>query len=730
MSTSPLHTDAGSAWRMALLALGLGLLTAAVFWPPQAVDFLNCDDDVYVSDNPYVLQGLTPGAVRWAFSGVHENYWIPVTWISYLVDVQLHGGTARGFRMTNAAVHGLNAALVFLLLLAGTRRLMPSLLAAALFALHPLRVESVAWIAERKDVLSTCFALLGLLAYVVPGRRSWKRHLAVGLAMTASLMAKPMWVTFPFVLLLLDGWPLRRPENWRQLVIEKLPLFGLCAAFIALTLFTQGTALHGTDAFPLAGRLAGAIGAYTFYLAKTVWPAALSVVYHDAIPGPVAALMAGVLLVLISAAAWSARRRHPWLHAGWGWFVVMLAPVCGLIRVGTVHVADRFTYAPSIGLALAVAWALAGLVDRWSRVRAPVAALSIALLVACAVSVRGNLAPWKDSLSLFARAVASSPDSAFAQNNYGAALLDEGRGEEALSHFSRALRLEPYNGQAQINFAHALEKTGRVEESLAILRKMANTDPGNPYVRNNLGAALCDLNRTSEAVEHFEAAMAARPGFLPPYYNLGLALSRMGRTEEALRVYERILALLPEDTRAGFLAGRAMLARGDRTEALTLLRRAFIRQPHRSDVQEALGEALLVSGRRADAAVRFREVIASNPDALYALNALAWIHATAPSGDALHDPRRAVELAAHAVALTGGGEPSVLDTLAAALAADANMGEALRISRDALRKAESGGHAQLAREIQQRITRYESGRPWVEATSGATIADDGTADHV
>lgn len=730
MSASPLQVGVGGTWRISLLALGLFLLTAAVFRPTPAVDFLNCDDDVYVSENPYVLQGLTPGAVRWAFAGIHENYWIPLTWISYLVDVEMHGGTARGFRITNAALHGLNAALVFLLLMTATRRLVPSLLAAALFALHPLRVESVAWIAERKDVLSTCFALLGLLAYVVPGRRSWKRHLAVGLAMTASLMAKPMWVTFPLVLLVLDAWPLRRPESWRALVLEKLPWFGVSGVFVVLTLVTQGTALHGTDAFPLAGRFAGAIGAYAFYVGKMLWPAALSVVYHDVVPGPVAAFAMGLAAAALSVAAFRLRHRSPWLAAGWTWFVVVLAPVCGLIRVGTVQVADRFTYAPSIGLSLVAAWALAGLIGRWPRCRVPVAALSIAVLVTCAVSVRQYLAPWRDSLALFARAVALAPDSAFAQNNCGAALLDEGRGEEALSHFRRALQLEPYNGQAQINFAHALEKTGRVEESLAILRRMLSGDPGNAYVRNNLGAALCDLNRTAEAVEHFQAAIAARPGFLPPHYNLGLALTRTGRIGEALRVYERILALLPEDPRAGFLAGRAMLARGDRDHALTLLRRAFIRQPHRADVQEALGEAMLALGRRTEAATLFRAVVAADANALYSLNALAWIHATAPAGDALHDPRRAVKLAAHAVELTGGGEPSVLDTLAAALAADKNLGEALRISRDALRKAETGGHAQLAREIQQRITCYESGRPWVDATPGDPAAEDGTIDHV
>jgi len=548
------------------IALGLALVTAAVFGPALAGGFVTLDDDAYVTANRHVLGGLSLRGLAWAATSFDAANWHPLTWLSHMLDVELFGLDPAGHHATSVLLHALNAGLAFLALRALTGASAPSALAAALFALHPLRVESVAWVAERKDVLSgTCFLalLLAYARYVRAGGRpaAARGPYAATIALFAlGLAAKPMLVTAPFVLLLLDAWPLRRwrSAGARRLVLEKLPHLGLAVVSVVLTARAQaaGGAISSFEVLPFPLRAANAFAALGAYLRSSVLPTGLACLYPlpPARPALGAAFVAAspglVLFAAFGALALARARAWPWLAVGWAWFLGMLVPVLGLVQVGSATHADRYTYLPSIGLAVAVAWG-AWTFARGRRGRElALGAAAVLALGASAWAARRQVATWRDSVALFEHAVRVVPGNYAAEQALANALVREGRPGEALPHFERALAIHPDHHLSLSGYGDALVRVGRVSEALAPLERCVRVRPGYPEGRNNLGMVLGRLGRLEPAVEQLEAAARLAPDVPQIRCNLGSAYALLGRDADARREFEAALALDPASQQA------------------------------------------------------------------------------------------------------------------------------------------------------------------------------------
>ena len=482
------------------LVLLLSVVTLAVFARVTAFDFLNYDDPLYVTANPQVPRGLSVEGVRWAFTTFTAANWHPVTWISLMLDASIGGTGPFVFHLTNLVLHLANVLLLFSFLDRVTGRLRPSAVTAALFAIHPLHVESVAWIAERKDVLSTFFLLLALIAYArfveQPDR---PRRLAVVLLFALGLLAKPMLVTLPILLLLLDAWPLRRSAPWRSLVPEKLPLFAMSIATGALTLAAQHQAetVGSLAGYPPGVRVANAIVATATYLGQTIWPTGLAVFYPHPAASLAPAAVAGAAVVLM-ALTWSAirlRRSHPYLLFGWGWYLVTLAPVVGIVQVGWQARADRYTYIPLIGIFLAVVWAVSEVL---AGRPALLSSLAWAALVPLGISAFVQAGYWRDSETLFRHALAVTGDNAVAHSNLGTALLRRGLVAEAEGHFAEAVRINPRFAEAHSNLGAAFGRQGRIDEAILEFQRALELQPEYPDARRNLARAEA-MKRRSQA---------------------------------------------------------------------------------------------------------------------------------------------------------------------------------------------------------------------------------------
>ena len=551
------------------------MLAAALFWPALGHAFLNYDDDLYVTGNPSLQERSWPRLLRWAWTTGYAANWHPLTWMSHALDVRLHGLDPRGHHLTSVLLHALNAALLFLVLhrMTGTR--WRSAIVAALFAVHPLHVESVAWVAERKDVLSTTFWLLTMLAYARHAARPRVGSLAVvSLLLAIGLTAKPMLVTLPVVLLLVDSWPLRRKPS----IGEKVPLLALAMTSGVVTVLVQraGTAVGSLEQYPLAARVGNALVAYVLYLVRTVWPADLSVFYpHPATSLPVwlpaAALL---LLVALTWAAFRLRRRAPFLWTGWLWFVVTLLPVVGLVQVGEQAMADRYTYVPLIGIFLAAVWGVAEAAAALRVPRGAVAAAAVGVLLLLSLATRARLADWRDSEALFTRAVEVDADNAIARVNLAVALLDRGALDGAREHLEAALRVRPDDARAHSNLSLALQRLGRPADAERQARAAIAIEPGFAEAHNNLGIALALQGRADEAVEHFRRATVLAPEDAEPWYNWGSLLAGQKRWEEAARLLSRAIALRPSHAEAHYNLGMVLHFQGHRARALGEVRRA------------------------------------------------------------------------------------------------------------------------------------------------------------
>jgi tetratricopeptide (TPR) repeat protein len=511
--------------RFAIVALALGASVVVAYWPAGGHDFVNFDDPLYVTANREVQAGLTAGGVAWAFTTLRGGNWHPLTWLSHMLDVSLFGLHAGRHHLTSVAIHGANAVLLLWVLVRMTGAFWQAAFVAALFALHPLHVESVAWVAERKDVLCTLFFLLMLWAYArFVERPGAGRYALLVLAFVLGLASKAMIVTAPAVLLLLDLWPLGRlaPAAGRQraaarlasLVAEKLPLLALAALVAGLTFLAQrrGGTMSTTDTLAAATRVGHAAVAYFEYLALALWPRRLAVFYpYPAVLPAWQALGAGALLVALTAGALGLARTRPYLLVGWGWYVVTLLPVIGLVQVGMHSIADRYTYVPLIGIFVVAAWGapdlLAGL--RWRR--AALAAAAALALVAAAAATRAQVGRWKDDVTLYEHALAVTDGNFLAHNNLGLALVRAGRIAEARPHFEEAVRLKPRYLDARNNLGGTLVRAGRLDEAAVQFAEVLRIAPSYAPAHRNLATVLAQQGRGAEAQAHLEEAARLDP---------------------------------------------------------------------------------------------------------------------------------------------------------------------------------------------------------------------------
>ncbi len=573
-----------------LIGLALCLLTLAVYLPVLDSGFVNYDDNLYVTSNRHVQQGLDAEEFLWAWQASVAANWHPLTVLSHMLDVELYGLNPKGHHLTNLLLHLVNVWLLFAVLRRMTGAVWRSALVAALFAVHPTHVESVAWVSERKDVLSGLFFLLTLWAWHGYARkRTLGRYLLAALTLALGLLSKPMLVTLPCVLVLLDVWPLRRlplndlsPRGLWPLLREKIPFFVLAAAASAITVYVQQGPIASLEAVSMRQRVANALVSYAAYLGQTFWPSHLAVFYPFRVSVPLwQPVAAAVLLAALTALALARLQRAPWLAVGWLWFAGMLVPVIGLVQVGRQAMADRYTYLPSIGLCLAVVWGIAELVrsQKARPVRAAASTLAVVVVAILGILTRAQAATWKDGVTLFGHAIAVTEDNYLAHLNLASELARRDDREAAERHFREALRLRPKLTEAHAGLGTNLRKWRRPQEAVRHLRQAVAIRPKEARYRVSLASALVDLGRKDEAVSQLRTALDLAPRLVDAHQGLAVLLEERGRTDEALQHY---LATLEEDparvavyTRAATLLAR----RGDLAGAARLLAEALRRQP-------------------------------------------------------------------------------------------------------------------------------------------------------
>jgi|HubBroStandDraft_1064217.scaffolds.fasta_scaffold10193_3 tetratricopeptide (TPR) repeat protein len=595
--------------RNPIVCLLLAVVTLALYNPVNRHPFANYDDDRYVVNNPHVRQGLTGETVTWALTSTEQANWHPLTWMSHALDCSWYGLNPVGHHFTSVLLHAVNVLLLFLLLMWATRRPGPSLFVAALFAVHPMNVESVAWVAERKNVLCTMFFFLALWAYGWYARKpDWRRYLVVAALFAAGLASKPMVITLPFVLLLLDYWPLERARgadaeadktrltfSWSRLAIEKLPLLALSAASAVTTMHAQeaGGAVRTTAEVSFGARIATAIYAYAMYLWKMVWPAQLAPLYPH--PGDSLAawqvLVGALVLLAITVFAWRFRARR-YLLVGWLWFLGTLVPVIGLVQVGEAAMADRYAYIPLIGIFVVIAFGVADWAEEkrfglWPAVPAA------AVLVVLALVTHRQIGYWQSNEELWSHTLAVTENNFVAENNLGGALILEGREEDAHPHFEAAARINPRDPMSRGNLGIYFQNHHQLREAVAAYEGAVEltSDPGllaQTYA--NLGTAQHTLGDDEPARKSFEQSLRLNPNQSNAWLGLGLLAQKQGKLDEAISDLSRSVELQP-NAQGYFELGRTLAQAGRVPEALDAYQQALKIAPDFVEAQQA-AEAL------------------------------------------------------------------------------------------------------------------------------------------
>ena len=659
--TAP-HRDYREAFVCAALISAVWL----VFWRVCTHGFVNFDDEVYVYQNPEITAGFTVRGALGAFTHSHARNWHPLTTLSHMADCQFFGLWAGGHHLTNVLLHSLSAALLYLWLRSITAERWPSAFSAALFALHPLRVESVAWVAERKDVLSGFFFLLTLLSYsrYVRGGRSRARYVASLLAFAGGLLCKPMLVTVPFVLLLLDWWPLRRLDtvpagrnssrvrNWGQLLIEKLPFIALAALSCGTTLLAQSGATGALEPLPLSWRIENAIVTIFIYLRQFLWPVDLAAFYPH--PGGSFSVItvgaAAIGLIALTGLALGQRARRPWLVVGWLWYLAMLLPVLGVLQIGLQGHADRYTYLPQIGICLAVSWSLRELVGR-ARVPPLASALSaVSFLIVLGGLTWKQASYWHDSQTLWNRANSVTSNNEVAEHNLGLVAEHEGKLDEAISHYERAIAIESGRGQNRYSLPLALAE-------------------------NNLGNIFAAKRQSEASTVHYERAVAYRPDYADAWYNLGVVLQE-SNPEKAVDAFEHALRTHPDDAAAH---GR-------------------------------LGDALCLAHDEEGARRHYEEAVRLAPDAPWAIQSLAWQLATS-SKPSVRNPELAVELCRKVSLLPDGQSAAFGRVLGAAFAACGDFQRAIATGELAAQRARAVNDERTLQALEADLGLYRENVP-------------------
>lgn len=721
-SAAPNDSNRSHWWAIAL-ALG----TLALFAPARNFGFVNFDDDVFVFANDMVLGGLTWESVQWAFFSADIDYWRPLSWLSHMLDVELFGLRAGGHHATSVLIHAANAALLFLALRRLTRWELPSLMVAALFAWHPLHVESVAWVAERKDVLCAFFWFLGLWCYAgyaeTPGR---KQFAAVAACLALGLMSKPMILTFPFLLLLLDVWPLRRAEfrgDWREfaqrvrpLVMEKLPLFALVALAATATYIAQRDvgAVMSAESHPLLARLANAAIAYTRYLGLAIWPVDLAILYP--MPRAWPAWQVAGALGLLAGVSWFVVRRlahEPWLAVGWFWFLGTLVPVIGFVQVGNQSMADRYTYVPLVGVFVA----LVGALHAWHSARPERAnVLGIVAILAlglCAFATHRQLPHWRDGIAVFEQAVRVTRDNYIALTNLGNNLANTGQQQRAIALYHESLRIRPDSAETHYNLAASLADAGQLPNVEKHYREALRLQPGHARAHNNLANLLSDSGRVPEALRHYEESLRLRPDNLEARFNYGITLADLRKPAEALAQFEAAVKQRPNFTRARLQLISLLAASGKASEAIAHNTELLRHDPNSPEGHANAGSFASARGDWAVAVQHWQTAVRLKPDFLPAVHQLAWVFATHPN-PAVRNPKSALELAGHFARLVGAKNPEALDLLAVAHAANGSFAVAAQHAEQALAAAPN---PELATALRARLALFQSGKPFIESTT-------------
>lgn len=595
-----------------LIAVALAVITFVAYWPVIGSGFVNYDDDTYITKNEHVLRGLNWPDVKWAFATASVGYAHPVTWLTHQLDYQLFGAWAGGHHLTNLAIHVVNSLLLFFLFWRITRATWQSALVAALFAIHPLHVESVAWVAERKDVLSGLFFLLTLHAYTAYASRkgTWRYLLALSW-FVLGILSKPMLVTVPCVLLLFDYWPLGRMAPQRNkdgsavrsniggLILEKIPFALIAGAWSIVTfVFQKEAGVVGQQG--IAFRLANALVSYTTYLWNTFWPQDLAVLYPYPLVAPWgAAMVSAALLILVSVLCVLARKEYPYLIAGWLWYLGMLVPVIGLIQVGAQAHADRYTYLPQIGLCFALSWGMAKLTKSWSLRRYVLPAGAALVLVVLMGCTRKQTKVWQDSASLWTRALAVTSDNLVARYNLGHVVGQQGRHDEAIQHFTEALRIDPDFFDALFNMGITLSEQGKPAEAISYYHRALAVKPGSAKAHMQLALALLKQEKADDALQQFYKAQELAPNDPDIRTNLGLMLARQGRLSEATLQLNEALRLNPASAEAHNNLGLVFLMTRQPEKSISHFATALRLKPNftvaRDNLQRAQRE---IDGRR------------------------------------------------------------------------------------------------------------------------------------
>src|SRR5436190_646420 len=696
------------------LALLLAIGTLLVYWPARHFEFTNYDDEDYVYRNPTVTKGLSGEGVRWAFTTGFMANWHPLTWLSHMLDCQLWGVNPGAHHTMSVVLHAGAAVALFFALRRMTKMTGRSAIVAALFALHPLHVESVAWIAERKDVPSGLFCMLTLLAYAWYAERPGAlRYLTVMLTFALGLMAKPMLVTLPCVLLLLDYWPLQRGLRW----LEKLPLFALSVASSVATLIVQregGAVFHFAEKLSLVDRLSNAFIAYVSYIGKMLLPEDLAVLYPHPSHWPIwQVASAAVILLAVTAGVIVFGRSRRYLATGWFWFLGTLIPVIGLVQVGEQYMADRYTYIPLVGLFIALVWGIAELLAPVPQRKVAIAFATVIALAMSVVGTRRQLAYWQNSVTLFARTVQVTRDNPTARYNLAQALSVRGLLNESLPHYHEALRLRPEYPEALNNLGFTMALLGRVTEATNYYETALTLAPklASPHV--NYGFALLTLGQPVRAVPHFETALKEGPPLPIAHFGYGRALLGSGKLDEGIAHLQQALRMDPNYPEAIFYLGLALMDKGQTNEAVKQIQRAAHLAPQAPDVHMHLGRIYAAQGKAAQAVAEYKESIRLNANYPEAMNDFAWLLATHPNAEIRNGPL-AVDLGERACELTRYEVPLFVGTLAAAYAEVGRFDEAIKTGTKARELAASQREETLVKKNTELIALYQAGKPYRE----------------
>jgi Flp pilus assembly protein TadD len=575
----------------------LVIVTIAVYWQVNQHNFINCDDPVYVTDNLHVQSGITLDGFRWAFSTTYAEFWHPLTWLSLMLDYQFYGLNAGGYHLTNLILHILSTLLLFWLFNRMTKMVWRSAFVAALFALHPLHVESVAWIAERKDVLSAFFFMLTLCLYVYYTEKpDIKKYLLVLFCFACGLMSKSIVVTLPVILILLDYWPLNRFESKKENIVlwqlkEKIPFFVLSAVFTIITLYAQyrPTVIH----FPLSSRIANALVSFVVYLEKTFWPYDLAAFYPFVDPLPAWQVVgAALLIILISVTVILMLRRSPYLFVGWLWYAIILLPVIGVIQINSQAMADRYTYLSLIGIGIMLSWGIPLLFQREDIRKIILFPAGIAVIVILAVLSWHQCGYWENDVKLFNHILHSTKDNFLAHNNLGAALFKEGKFEAAINHYNKAIRIKPDIAVTYHNRASAYAKLGQYQRAVEDFSEAIRQKPDYAEAYYNRGTIYCILHQYSLAIIDYNQAVRIKPDYAEVYYNRGNSYAYLGQYSLAIADYGSAISLNPHDAQAHYNRGTIYAALGQYQPAIEDFQKAIFLKPDYEQAHQSLQLAL------------------------------------------------------------------------------------------------------------------------------------------